>query len=214
MATRSTTIEEPGAPEKTRDPRVDAYVAKSAPFARPILAHLRHIVHAACPDVEETMKWSMPFFVYCDGNLCHMAAFKAHCAFGFWRGKELPDLPAPDGASAMGSLGRILSLDDLPDKRRLTGFVRAAMKLNEGVRKTARARSAPKPVPAMPDDLVQAFAVNVEAAKHFAAFSPSCRREYLDWVLEAKRAETRAVRIAKVVQQCSEGKSLQWKYQK
>ncbi len=232
MATRNLAVEETDAsvmlyaadaadasdaatPSGQRDPRVDAYLANAAPFARPILAHLRHIVHTACPEVEETVKWGMPFFVHRGGNLCHMAAFKAHCAFGFWRDKEIPDLPTPAGASSMGSFGRILSVDDLPSRRRLTGFVRTAMTLNETRQKPARAKSTrPKPVPAMPDDLADAFAANVEAARHFAAFSPSCRREYLEWILEARRPETRTARIAKIVESCVEGRTRYWRYQK
>jgi uncharacterized protein YdeI (YjbR/CyaY-like superfamily) len=196
-----------------RNPRVDEYLARAAPFARPILAHLRHVVHAACPEVEEEIKWSMPFFVY-RGNLCHMAAFKAHCAFGFWRGKEILDLPHDVSGEGMGNLGRILSLDDLPPRRKLTGFIKSAMKLNETDVKPMRAKTEPKAALAMPDDFAGALDRSPVVAKHFNAFSPSAQREYLEWIVEAKRVETRASRIATAVEWIAEGKVRNWKYLK
>ena len=194
-----------------RNPEVDAYIARAAPFARPILAHLRHVVHGACPDVEEVMKWSMPFFVH-HGNLCHMAGFKAHCTFGFWRGNEIPDLPKDVGGEGMGSLGRILSVDDLPPKRRLSSFVKSAMKLNETVKKPPVAR-APKAALEMPDDLARALDTDSKAAAHFNAFTPSAQREYIEWVVEAKRAATRASRISTAIEWIAEGRTRHWKYQ-
>lgn len=200
--------------------RVDAYIADAPPYAQPILIHLRRVVHETCPDVVEEIKWRMPFFVYREANLCHMAAFKAHCAFGFWRGKEMPDLPTPDAqtgpAAAMGSLGRIESIADLPDERRLAGHIRAAMALADGSPKSKpkRTAGATKPSIPMPSDVAGALAANAEAARHFAAFSPSCRREYLEWIVEARKPETRAARIAKLVEQCAEGRTRHWKYQR
>ena len=73
------------------DPRVNAYIAKAQPFAKPILIRFRKAVHAGCPDVTETMKWSFPHFDY-KGVLCSTAAFKAHCACGL-RGVQ-PVAPA------------------------------------------------------------------------------------------------------------------------
>jgi hypothetical protein len=195
-----------------RNPRVDAYIVDAAPFARPILAHLRHVVHAACPDVEEEIKWSMPFFVH-RGNLCHMAAFKAHCAFGFWRGKEIPDLPDDAGEEGMGQLGRILSLDDLPPKRKLTSFIKAAMKLNEADVKPARVTKARVKLD-MPADFADALAKHPVAAGHFDAFSPSAQHDYLEWIIEAKREATRTSRIATALEWIAEGKTRHWKYQK
>ncbi len=201
----------------SRNPRVDAYIAGAAPFAQPILVHLRALVHATCPDAVEDIKWRMPFFVYRGGNLCHMAAFKAHCAFGFWRARDIPELPTPEAqsgpAAAMGSIGRILSLDDLPGDRALTGFIEAAMKLAEAGGKPSRATTPTKPAIPMPSDVAGALAANADAARHFAAFSPACRREYLEWILEAKKPETRAGRIATLVELATEGKSSRhWKH--
>ena len=131
------------APFLHREPRIDAYIQKAAPFARPILAYLRDLVHHTCPEVEESIKWSAPFFVYRGGNLCHMAAFKQHCAFGFWREKEIPGFAVVEEPEGRGSFGRIGSIDDLPPKRELARLIRAAMKLNEaGAPK--RPKGAPK----------------------------------------------------------------------
>lgn len=207
-AAASADAEDPGV---DRNPAFDAYIAKAAPFARPILTHLRHVVHRACPEVEEAMKWSMPFFVY-RGNLCHMAAFKAHCAFGFWRGKEMQDLPHDVGGEGMGHLGRITSVDDLPPRRRLTALIKAAMKLADGKRAPARPARVKAPLD-MPDDLARALDGRAAAAKHFNAFSPSAQRDYIEWVVEAKRAPTRSARIATALDWIAEGKSRHWKYQ-
>lgn len=193
------------------DPRVDQCIAKAAPFARPILAHLRHAVHAACPDVEEATKWSMPFFVYRGSNLCHMAAFKAHCAFGFWRGKEIAGLDSQGEGDAMGNLGRLLSLDDLPPKRRLTGFIKAAMALAEGDTRPVRATSK-RAALEMPADFAAALAAHPAAWREYEAFAPSAQHDYLEWILEAKRDATRATRIATAIEWVAEGKTRHWKY--
>src|SRR6185369_4149318 len=129
-----------------RDPRVDAYIEKSADFAKPILAHLRDVVHAACPQVEETMKWSFPHFMH-HGMLCGMAAFKQHCTFGFWKG-ELIVSGNPSAEAAMGQFGRLTKLSDLPSKKVLTGYVKQAMKLNEEGVKAPRQEKRAKPKPA------------------------------------------------------------------
>src|SRR5690348_1962309 len=145
----------------TTDPRVDAYIAKAAPFARPILTHIRTSVHAGCPEVEETMKWSFPHFMY-KGMLCSMASFKAHCTFGFWKGSLL-DVP-PDGTT-MSQFGRITSLDDLPSSRQLARLVRAAAALNDdGVTIARPRRTAPKPAPRTPADLQKALRASPSAA--------------------------------------------------
>lgn len=196
----------------SRDPRVDAYIEKSAPFARPILTHLRDVIHAACPDVEETIKWGMPHFLH-HGMLAGMASFKQHVSFGFWKGR----LVVGDAASArdaMGQFGRITSLDDLPSKRVLTGHVRKAMRLNEeGVSAPRTARTG-KPEPAVPPELAAALSRNGAARATFEKFPPSHRREYVEWIAEAKRAETRARRVAQAVEWLAEGKQRNWKYVK
>jgi len=197
-----------------RDPRIDAYIAKSAEFARPILSHLREFVHAACPDVEETLKWSMPSFLYAGGILCGMAAFKQHATFGFWKGRLIVPGDGADNESAMGQFGRITKLSDLPPKKVLAGYIKQAMKLNEeGVKDPARAKAAkPRPAPPAPDDLLAALKKNKQAKATFEAFSPSCKREYVEWITEAKREETRQRRVAQAVEWMAEGKQRNWKY--
>jgi uncharacterized protein YdeI (YjbR/CyaY-like superfamily) len=196
------------------DPRIDAYIAKSAEFARPLLNHLRESVHAVCPDVEEAMKWSMPFFVW-RGNLCHMAAFKAHCGFGFWHKdmvKELGRLGAKS-TEAMGAFGRIKTPDDLPRDAELKRLLRAAMKLN-AAGGSPRAKVKPRPDLPVPADLTKALKTNAAAAITFKNFAPSHRRDYIEWIEEAKRPETRAKRLATTVEWLAEGKPRNWKYER
>ena len=192
-----------------RDPRIDAYIAKSADFAKPILESLREIVHNAVPDVEETMKWSMPAFDY-KGPLCNMAAFKAHCAFGFWKGSLVVGDVAKE---AMGHLGRITSVKDLPPKKELARMIKEAARLNEDGVKVERAPRTPKKALEMPDDLSAALKKNKKASAAFESFPPSHRREYIEWITEAKREDTRARRVAQAVEWMAEGKSRHWKYQ-
>ncbi|MEO8460483.1 MAG: YdeI/OmpD-associated family protein [Dokdonella sp.] len=192
-----------------RDPRVDQYIAKSAEFARPILAHVRECVHAACPKVEETIKWGMPYFVY-QGNLCGMAAFKQHCAFGFWKRQLIKPAGKGDG-DAMGQFGRITALSDLPSAKVLAGYIKQAMALNEAGIQPPKTPSK-KPTLAIPDDLVAALKRNRKAAAVFEKFAPSHRREYIEWLTEAKRAETRERRLATAIEWISEGKQRNWKY--
>lgn len=198
----------------SRDPRIDAHIAKSADFARPILEHLRETVHAACPDVEETMKWSFPHFMY-HGILCSMASFKEHCTFGFWKGSLIVGDNGGSAEQAMGQFGRITTRSDLPPKRVLVGYIRQAMKLNEdGVQAPARRKTgAAKPV-AIPDDLSVALERNRKARAAFDAFSPSHQREYIEWITEAKRDETRQRRIGQALEWIAEGKSRNWKYER
>jgi uncharacterized protein YdeI (YjbR/CyaY-like superfamily) len=196
----------------SRDPRIDAYIEKSAPFARPILVHLREVVHATVPEVEETMKWSFPHFVY-EGMLCGMASFKQHCAFGFWKGALIVDERSRD---AMGQFGRITSLRELPPKKVLAGYVKEAMRLNEeGIKAPSRAKpKAPRKELPVPDDLAAALRKNARAKAAFDAFPPSHRREYVEWISEAKGEATRARRLATAVEWMAEGKARNWKYMK
>jgi uncharacterized protein YdeI (YjbR/CyaY-like superfamily) len=195
----------------TRDPRVDAYIAKSAAFARPLLERLREAVHETCPQVVETMKWSSPFFVYRRAILCHMAAFKEHVAFGFWKG-SLIDTGEKRG-EAMGHFGRLAKLADLPAKSALRGYIEQAMALQEAGVKPPRARPArPKPELEVPPDLSAALHRSKKARTTFDAFPPSHRREYIEWITEAKRAETRAKRVAQAIEWLAEGKPRNWKY--
>jgi hypothetical protein len=196
-----------------RDPRVDAYIGKSADFAKPILTHLRDVIHSACPDAEETMTWSAPHFEY-KGMLGGMAAFKEHCAFGFWKG-ALVTGDATKG-EAMGGFGRITKVSDLPPKAVLAGFVKKAMKLNEEnvPRPKTKVPKPPKAEIPVPDYLAAALKKNRKAQATFDAFSPSHRREYLEWITEAKQEDTRRRRMAQAIEWMSEGKSRNWKYEK
>nr|WP_295383317.1 YdeI/OmpD-associated family protein [Pseudoxanthomonas sp.] len=194
------------------DPRIDAYIAKSAEFARPILEKLRAIVHEACPQVEETLKWGMPTFLYAGGILCGMAAFKQHASFGFWKHALVVGEGVPrDG---MGSFGKMTRLADIPPKKQLLPLIRKAMKLNEDGVKSAgpRKQAAPRPAPELPADFQAALKKQRKALATFEAFSPSHRREYVEWVTGAKREETRQRRIAQSVEWLAEGKPRNWKY--
>jgi len=196
------------------DPRVDAYIAKSAAFAQPILTHLRELVHVGCPDAEEVIKWSMPSFLYRGRILCGMAAFKQHCAFGFWKGRESAYAESREG-EAMGQFGRITKLKELPSKKELLALIKRAMQDSEtraAQPKVAKPKTAPRPAPKMPDDLAAALKKNKKALAVYEAFSPSAKREYVDWITEAKREETRAKRLAQAVEWLAEGKQRNWKY--
>lgn len=197
----------------TTDPRVDAYIDKSADFAKPILRHIRKIVHRACPEVKETMKWSFPHFDY-KGVLCSMASFKQHCAFGFWKQSLMEESNFPQ-KNAMGSLGRIASIDDLPDDKALTTMVKEAVKLNDDGLKVKRpAKAAEKKELVVPSDLTVALAKNTKAKEIFDSFSYSRKKEYVEWIDEAKTAATRETRLATTVEWLAEGKGRNWKYER
>lgn len=193
-----------------RDPRVTAYIGRAAPFARPILRHLRAVVHEACPGVEEDLKWGMPAFLH-HGLVCGMAAFKGHATFGLWRSKEV--LGARGDKEAMGSYGRITAVADLPSRRTLLAQVRKAAALNEA---GPRRRPVPrrKPVLATPPDLRAGLGRNARARAAWGRFPPSHRREYIEWITEAKRPDTRARRLAKTLAWVAQGKGRNWKYQR
>ncbi len=195
------------------DARVDAYIAKSAEFARPILEHLRAAVHAACPDVAETIMWGMPFFVHRNASLCMMAAFKQHCSFGFWLGRQVAGKNAGEG---MGQFGKLASVQDLPAKKVLIDLVRKAAAWNEAGGKKTRPKAGAKPPPVLPDDLAALLAQRKHAAarKTWEAFPPSCQREYVNWIVEAKTDATRQKRLATTLEWLAEGKRRNWKYEK
>ena len=196
----------------TKDPNIDAYIAKSATFAKPILKHLRKVVHAGCPQVEETMKWSMPHFDY-KGMLCGMAAFKEHCSFGFWKESLILGQDRAAEKAGMGSFGCIRSMADLPNEKTLIGYVKKAAALNEaGIRAPGRSKPAKREPIEIPDYFAAALKKNARARKTFEALSPSHRREYLEWVTEAKREETRKKRLTMSIKWLAEGKARNWKY--
>jgi uncharacterized protein YdeI (YjbR/CyaY-like superfamily) len=197
------------------NPQVDAYIDKSAPFAQPILTRLREIVHASCPEVEEAIKWRAPFFVY-RGILCFMSAFKHHCSFGFWNPAMREALEAAGmRAKGMSHLGRLTTVKDLPSKAELTRLIKQAMKLNESGAKPQRKPPAKKRPPVkVPPDFVAALAKNKKAHRTFTAFSPSHQREYVEWITDAKRDQTRQKRLATAIEWLAEGKSRNWKYER
>ncbi|HRP62097.1 MAG TPA: YdeI/OmpD-associated family protein [Phycisphaerales bacterium] len=206
----------------TKDPRVDAYIEKSADFAKPILKKLRALVHKGCPEVTETIKWGMPAFDY-KGGFCGMAAFKQHCSFGFWKAALLDDgkgsKTEDDKAMSWGARGsisipaKITSLEDLPSDAKFLTLIKKAKKLNDDGVKVPKEKAAKKPLP-MPSDFAAALKKTKGAIANFEKMSPSCKREYIEWVIEAKRDETRQNRIATAVEWIAEGKSRHWKYQK
>jgi uncharacterized protein YdeI (YjbR/CyaY-like superfamily) len=200
------------------DSRVDAYIERAAPFAQPILAHLRKLMHQACPRATETMKWSMPFFEQQSVILAHLAAFKQHCAFGFW-GPEMKKVLAADGlrsSNSMGAFGRLTKLQDLPSDRAMLTYMAHAADLVESGKRTksiARPKKATKKKPvSVPPELAAALKKNKIATKVFAEFSPSCQREYCIWISGAKRPETKAKRLKEAVAMIAQGKSRYWKY--
>jgi uncharacterized protein YdeI (YjbR/CyaY-like superfamily) len=193
-----------------RDPRVDAYIAKSPDFAKPILSHIRKVMHAAIPEVEETWKWSAPAFEY-KGLIGIMAAFKNYCGLNLWKASLILK-KGEKAVDSAGNFGKITSLDDLPSDKVLAGYFKEAARLNESgvkVKKTPAASKKPLPVPAI---LRTALAKNAKARATFDAFSPSHQREYIEWIAEAKSEETRDRRIATALEWMAEGKSRNWKY--
>jgi uncharacterized protein YdeI (YjbR/CyaY-like superfamily) len=194
-----------------RDKRIDAYIAKSPDFAQPILAHIREVVHSACPDVNETLKWSAPAYEHF-GILCITAAFKKHAALVIWKGSLIFGKDKA-GKEAMGHFGRLTKVSDLPSKKVLIGYLKQAMKLNEERVQTPRAKPAgPKKPATMPAYLKVALAKNKKAKTTFDGFSPSHKREYIQWLTEAKTEATRTRRLATAIEWMSEGKPRMWKY--
>jgi uncharacterized protein YdeI (YjbR/CyaY-like superfamily) len=195
----------------SREPRIDAYIAKAPPFARPILERVRERVHAVVPDVEEAMKWSAPGFTVDGKILLMMAAFKAHAALNFWRGQEIGD--GSPKAGAMGQFGRLTSLADLPPDEVLDSLIREAAALAKTAPAPRKSKHEPKPPAELHPEFAAALVNAPKAKAAFDAFPPSCKREYLEWVSEAKREETRHKRIATAVEWLSEGKRRNWKYE-
>ena len=197
-----------------KDPRVDAYIEKSADFAKPILKQLRATVHETCPDCEETMKWSMPHFEY-KGLMCGMAAFKSHATFGFWKGSlVLPDTGTAVAKDGMGHFGKLTSLDDLPPRKTVAGYIKKAMALNDDGIQPARKLKAPAKPVKVPPYVLAALKKNKKAQTAFEAFPPSHKREYVEWITEAKTDATRTRRLTQAVEWIAKGKSRNWKYER
>lgn len=200
-----------------KDPRIDAYIAKAADFAKPILEHIRMIVHKACPEVTETLKWSMPHFDYKGEMMCSMAAFKGHCVMGFWKASLMKDPMLMDNAASetsMGHLGRITSLKDLPQDKKLVAFIKEAMELNDKGIKVAKKTAAEKKELEIPEELLLALKKNRKARETFEAFSYSHKKEYVEWIAEAKTEPTREKRLIQTIEWLEEGKSRNWKFVK
>ena len=195
----------------SREPKIDAYIAKAQPFARPILEHVRKRVHAVLPDVEETVKWSMPAYTVGGKIVLITAAFKAHTALNFWRGQELRS--SHDSVGAMGQFGRIKSVDELPSDADVDRLIREAAQLANTAPAPRKAKHAPKPAPELHPDFAAALSKAPKAKATLESFPPSAQRDYFEWISEAKQEATRQKRIATAVEWLSEGKRRHWKYQ-
>ena len=198
-----------------KDKRVDAYIEKAQPFAKPILKHLRELVHEGCPGIEETIKWGMPSFDY-KGPFCSMAAFKEHAVFGFWKAALMKDAEKmkDNQQNAMGHAGKIKTLSDLPPDKVLISWIKEAAKLNdEGVKLPPRKKTERKDL-VIPDYFTKALGKNKKASKRFEEFSPSHKKEYVQWITEAKTEETRNRRMETAIEWIAEGKGRNWKYER
>ncbi len=195
----------------SRDPRIDDYIAKVAPFARPILEHVRERVHAAVPEAEETIKWSAPGFTLNGKILLMMAAFKQHAALNFWRRQEIGD--GSPKAGAIGQFGRLTTVSDLPPDDQLDSMLREAAALAATAPAPRKTKHEPKPAPGMHPEFAAALAKSPKARAVLDGFPPSAQRDYLEWISEAKQDATRAKRIATAVEWLEEGKRRHWKYQ-
>lgn len=198
------------------NPKVDEFIAKSAEFAKPILEHFRQIVHETCPEVEEKMKWSMPFFDYKGEMMCHMAAFKQHCAFGFWKVQLMKDaelLTTAQSEQSMGHLGRITSISDLPTDQKLITYIMEAMELNEKGIKVLKPKASLNKELIIPSDFHEKLEENGEAIEVFESASYSFKKEYVMWIDEAKSEATRLKRMEQAIEWIAQGKGRNWKYE-
>ena len=194
-----------------REPRIDAYIAKAAPFARPILEKVRGRVHAAAPEAEEAIKWGAPGFTVDGKILLIMAAFKQHAALNFWRGQEIGD--GGPRAGAMGQFGKLTSVDDLPPDAELDMLIREAAGLAKTAPAPRKVKHEPKAAPSLHPEFAKALNSNPKAKAVLDGFPPSAQRDYLEWIAEAKQDATRTKRIATAIEWLSEGKRRHWKYQ-
>jgi len=200
-----------------KEKAIDAYIAKSADFAKPILLHIRELVHKACPDVEEKMKWSFPHFDYKGEMMCSMAAFKQHAVFGFWKASLMKDPVLVENAKsevAMGHLGRLTSLKDLPSDKKILAWIKEAMTLTDKGIKLVKTKPTEKKELVVPDHFKKALSKNKKAAATFNKFPPSHKKEYVQWITEAKTEETRNSRMATALEWMAEGKTRLWKYER
>ncbi len=196
--------------------KVDEYISKAQTFAQPILKHLRNLIHQTCPEVEENIKWGMPSFEY-KGLMCGIASFKQHCIFNFWKAALMKDIVLMENAKseiAMGHLGRITSLKDLPSDKKIVAYIKEAMKLNDEGIKLIKATPVTTKDLIIPVEILKAIKKNSAAYKTFDTFSTSNKKEYIQWIVEAKTNETKNKRLAQAIEWMSEGKPRNWKYMK
>ncbi len=201
-----------------KEKAIDAYIGKSVDFAKPILNHIRELVHKACPDVEEKIKWGMPFFDYKGEMLCHMASFKQHAVMGFWKAALMKDTVLVENAkseTAMGHLGKLSSLKDLPYDKKIMAWIKEAMQLTDkGIKLPAKVKLAATKELTVPDYFKKALSKNKKAKTVFNNFAYSHKKEYLQWITEAKTEETRDKRVATALAWLTEGQSRNWKYER
>lgn len=198
------------------DPRVDAYIEKSQPFARPVLEHLRRLIHLACPEISETIKWGFPNFEY-KGLVCSMASFKSHCAFNFWKAALMKDAEKfipPTGKPAMGHFNRITAIDDLPPEATIIGYIKEAVSLNEAKVSVPKKRQTGKQADIIPEPFLIALKGNTQALSNFDKMPPGHKREYIQWITEAKTETTQTRRINTAVEWIAEGRGRNWKYER
>jgi uncharacterized protein YdeI (YjbR/CyaY-like superfamily) len=199
----------------TKNKLIDAYIAKSADFAQPVLIHLRELIHVTCPEVEEKIKWGFPHFDYKGEMMCSMASFKQHCAFNFWKAKLMKDVSLIANAkeeTAMGHFGRITSLKDLPSDKKMIAYIKEAMQLNDEGKKLVKRKPTVTTQFVVPDYIIKAIKKNKKAFATFDAFPQSHKKEYALWIDEAKTEETKSKRIAQTIEWLEEGKPRNWKY--
>ncbi|MFZ1743871.1 MAG: YdeI/OmpD-associated family protein [Pontixanthobacter sp.] len=185
------------------DKRVDDYIASAKPFAQPILTHLRKLIHRALPDVEECIKWGMPHFMIGGKNLVGLAAFKAHASM------VIHHEEAKQG-EGMGQFGKVHEMSHLPDDEAIILRLQRAAEAM-GTPRPRKAKS--KPDILVPDYFQIALNENPTAKATFDGFAPSHRREYLEWIVGAKRPETRSKRVTEAIAFLTEGKRRNWKYE-
>lgn len=200
-----------------KNPQIDAYISKSASFSKPVLKHFRELVHSTCPEAEEKIKWGFPHFDYKGNMMCSMAAFKAHCAISFWKASLMKDADKmkANNNEAMGHYNRITCLEDLPTDKKIIANIKEAMKLNEeGVKLAPRKNTIASLTVIVPSELKSALLRNKKAKETFENFSPSHRKEYVEWITEAKTKETRDKRVDTTIKWLTDGRSRNWKYSK
>jgi uncharacterized protein YdeI (YjbR/CyaY-like superfamily) len=197
-----------------RNPKVDVYIAHAQPFAQPILTKLRGLFHRACPEVEETIKWGVPFFDY-KGNLGGMAGFKKHASWGLWKAKRIkfPRGGMKGNAAPFMNAAKLTDISQLPSDAAILNMIKQAVALNDAGIKRDLAPRVKKPSPRLPSDLAAALKKSARATAAYKTFSPSHQREYVEWITEAKQPETRQRRVTQAIEMMSEGKSRNWKYQ-